>query len=107
MVDTQQLDELADRAATTTLTQDDAELMRKIFQSYTQFFDVVADKNTSLKRLRKMMFGSSSEKTKNVVADAKSDENDEAAAGDTGGEPGESNPDGDSKTRSQTDFESI
>lgn len=34
-VDTQQLDELAERAATNTLSQQDAELMRQIFQSYS------------------------------------------------------------------------
>lgn len=93
-VDTRQLDELVDRAATNTLTHDDTELMRKIFESYTQFFEIVADKDTSLKRLRKLMFGSSTEKTRKVVDDGESDsDEDDAAGGDTDGTSDESNPD--------------
>lgn len=100
-VDTRQLDELADRAATNTLTQEDMELMRKIFQSYTQFFEIVADKNTSLKRLRKLMFGASTEKTKNVVGEGESQANPDPSAGADDESPEESNAaDGSSKTNS-------
>jgi hypothetical protein len=101
-VDPRQLDELADRAATNTLTQEDAELMRQIFQSYTQFFEIVADKNTSINRLRKLMFGSSTEKTKNVVGKDEPQANPDPSADDHHDSPAdESNPAADeSKTNS-------
>ena len=95
-VDTRQLDELVDRAAA-TLEADDAELVRRVFESYAYLHDVIADKDTSLKRLRKLVFGSSSEKTKKVVGDDKSSANtDTSAEGNSDGTPDESNSEDDS-----------
>lgn len=76
-VNSQQLEELLDRAASNTLREQDTELMRQIFDSYAQFFQIVGDKNTSIARLRKLLFGSKTEKTKHVVDDTNdSDETD-------------------------------
>lgn len=69
-VNTQQIDELLERAASQTLRDDDVELMRQILSSYQEFFQMVGDKNTTIARLRKMMFGATSEKAKNVLGDA-------------------------------------
>ena len=66
-VNSQQMEELLDRAASNTLGQQDIELMGQIFDSYTQFFQIVGDKNTSLARLRKLLFGASSEKSSKLV----------------------------------------
>ncbi len=66
-VNSQQMEELLERAASNTLREEDTELMRQIFDSYTQFFQIVGDKNTTIARLRKLLFGSSSEKTDQVV----------------------------------------
>jgi hypothetical protein len=43
--------------------------LQQIFTSYTQFFQVVRDKNTTIGRLRNLLFGPSSEKTDQVVGD--------------------------------------
>ena len=63
----QQIEELLDRAESNTLREEDTELMRQIFESYIQFFEIVGDKNTTIARLRKLFFGASSEKTEKIV----------------------------------------
>jgi len=98
-VNSQQLQELLDRAASNTLCEEDTELMRQIFDSYVHFFQIVGDKNTTIDRLRKLLFGASSEKTDKIVGEendaeepnvdgsddadgAQSDQNDSAATDD-------------------------
>ncbi|WP_077028133.1 IS66 family transposase [Fuerstiella marisgermanici] len=66
----QRFEELLQRAASNTLCDDDMELMRNIFASYRGFFEIVGNKNTTIARLRKMMFGATSEKSTNVLGDA-------------------------------------
>jgi hypothetical protein len=68
-VNSQQMEELFERAASNTLREEDTELLRQIFDSYTQFFQIVGDKKTSIGRLRKLMFGGPTEKTKNVIGE--------------------------------------
>lgn len=79
-VNNQQLDDLLNRAANNTLRKEDTELMQNIFQSYTQFFEIVRDKNSSIARLRKMMFGASTEKTDTVVGKTGEESNDASDA---------------------------
>jgi hypothetical protein len=76
----QRIEELLQRAASNTLRDDDMELMRQIFASYRGFFEIVGNKNTTIARLRKMMFGATSEKSTNVLGDAEEVPN--GAAGD-------------------------
>ena len=66
-VTTQRIEELLERAASNTLRDEDLELMRSIFASYTGFFQIVGDKNTSIRRLRQMLFGARTEKTDAVL----------------------------------------
>jgi hypothetical protein len=66
-VTSQRIDELLERAASNTFRDEDLELMRSIFASYTGFFQIVGDKNTSIRRLRQMLFGARTEKTDAVV----------------------------------------
>jgi len=94
-VELDQLDALVDRTAS-SLEPEDAELFRRVVESYAYLHDVIADKDTSLKRLRKLLFGSSSEKTKNVVGDDTADSSDGESAGNDSDELGDSNPDNDS-----------
>lgn len=70
-VNSQKIEELLDRAASNTFRDEDTELMRQFFESYAGFFQMVGDKNTTIARLRKMMFGSTSEKSKDVLGDDK------------------------------------
>lgn len=69
-VTSQRFDELLERAASNELCDDDMELMRQIFASYTGFFQIVGDKNTTIARLRKLMFGATTEKSKDILGDA-------------------------------------
>ena len=95
-VNNQQLDDLLKRAANNTLRKEDTELMQNIFQSYSQFFEIVRDKNSSIARLRKMMFGASTEKTDNVVGET--EEPNDAADGESE-EPPDSEGDKDDKDK--------
>ena len=94
-MNTQQLDDLLNRAATNTLRDEDTELMQNIFESYTRFFEIVRDKNSSIARLRKMMFGASSEKTDKVVGETE-ESTDPTDSDDASGEPPDGNGDADS-----------
>ena len=65
-VDPHQLQEVV-RRAEKSLDQSDAELIRAVFESYAYVADLVHDKNTSIRRLRKLFFGARTEKTDAVV----------------------------------------
>ena len=90
-VTSQRFDELLERAASNTLRDDDMELMRQIFASYSGFFQIVGDKNTTIARLRKLMFGATTEKSKDILGDAEAAPNQpdgdssDADAGDASG----------------------
>jgi transposase len=86
-LNSQQIEELLDRAASNTLRDEDTQLMRLILESYAGFFTLVGDKNTTIARLRKLMFGLTSEKSKDVLGDEQdpsSSPPDEDAADDAG-----------------------
>jgi len=65
-VDTRQLDALL-RRAEGKLDEKDCQLVRAVFESYAYVTDLVEDKNTSIRRLRQLIFGARSEKTGAVV----------------------------------------
>ena len=65
-VDFSQLDELL-RRAEGKLDEKDYDLMRAVFESYAYVTDLVEDKNTSIRRLRQLLFGARTEKTDAVV----------------------------------------
>jgi len=50
------------------LDEKDAHLIRAVFESYSRVVHLVEDKNTSIRRLRHLFFGSRTEKTADVVA---------------------------------------
>ena len=99
-VNSQQMEELLDRAASNTLREEDTELMRQIFDSYVQFFQIVGDKNTTIARLRKLLFGASSEKTDQVVGDE-----DDAKEPNTAGSDDADGDSTDANDRAATDEE--
>jgi transposase len=68
-VDDAHLEEVL-RRVEQALDEKDAQLIRAIFRSYAYVTDLVEDKNTSIKRLRQLLFGSRTEKTKTVTAAA-------------------------------------
>ena len=85
-VNSQQMESLLDRAASNTLREEDTELMRQIFDSYVQVFQIVGDKNTTIARLRKLLFGASSEKTEKVLGDEKGEQEPNTACSDADSE---------------------
>jgi transposase len=87
-VNSQRIEEMLDRA-TSQMDHDDAELMRRIVESYAYITDLVEDKNTSIARLRKLFFGAKTEKAKNVIDEADPEEAD-APPAVADGDPAES-----------------
>jgi transposase len=65
-VNNAQLEEVLHRVEQ-SLDEKDVELIRAVFQSYRYVTDLVEDKNTSLRRLRQLLFGGRTEKTDAVV----------------------------------------
>jgi transposase len=68
-VDDARLEEVL-RRVEQALDEKDAQLIRAVFQSYAYVTEMVEDKNTSIRRLRQLFFGSRKEKTKTVTAGA-------------------------------------
>jgi transposase len=61
-----QLEEVLHRVEQ-ALDEEDAALIRAVFESYLYVTDLVEDKNTSIRRLRQLLFGVRTEKTDTVV----------------------------------------
>jgi transposase len=80
------LKQLLQRAEAKQLRDEDYVTIKALIESYAHLTQLVGDKRTSLHRLRKLLFGSGSEKTRDVIKDgdpagktaAESDQNDEA-----------------------------
>lgn len=99
-VDSPRLEELLGRAEQ-ALTQEDVELIRAVVAAYRYVVDLVGDKNTSIGRLRQLLFGARTEKT-NAVLGRKTDLRDappaNGAAADTASASGDGDSDGASET---------
>lgn len=65
------LEEILRRVEAKELHADDYETIRTVIESYVGLFSLVGDKNTTIARLRKMLFGASTEKTTAVIGDTK------------------------------------
>src|SRR6516162_6136582 len=65
-VDSARLEEVL-RRAEQSLDEEDAALVRAVFESYAYVADLVEDKNASIRRLRQLFFGARTEKTDAVV----------------------------------------
>ena len=65
-VDDKQLEEVL-RRAEQSLDEEDSRLIRRLFESYAYVSDLIEDKNTSIRHLRQLFFGSRTEKTEAVV----------------------------------------
>lgn len=66
-VTNEQLQDLLQRLQQQALNDQDIELIRAVVQSYLYVTDLVEDKNTSLRRLRQLLFGARTEKTATVL----------------------------------------
>jgi transposase len=70
-LDMDKLEEILRRVEAQDLRADDYETIRTVIESYVGLFYAVGDKNTTIQRLRKMLFGARTEKTAAVVGDKK------------------------------------
>src|SRR3954471_8021996 len=65
-VDSDRLEEVL-RRAEQALDEKDAELVRAVFESYAYVTELVEHKNTTIRRLRQLFFGSRTETTEAVL----------------------------------------
>src|SRR3954470_15476817 len=65
-VDSTRLEEVL-RRVEQSLDEQDAALVRAVFESYACVSDLVEDKDTSIRRLRQLLFGARTETTESVV----------------------------------------
>ena len=70
-IDMAQLDDILRRVEANELTEDDCEALRTLCKAYVQLTELLKDKSTSLARLRKLLFGLQTEKTKAVLGKGK------------------------------------
>jgi transposase len=73
-MDTDKLEEILRRVEAKELHADDYEMIGTVIESYVGLFSLVGDKNTTIARLRKMLFGASTEKTAAVIGGGKDSE---------------------------------
>ena len=69
-VDHKRLREIADRAKKQRLDPEEAELIGRVFDAYEYVAGLIQEKNMSIGRLQKMLFGSKTEKTGQVTGEA-------------------------------------
>ena len=99
-VDSPRLEEVLGRAEQ-ALTREDVELLRALVEAYRYVIDLVDDKNTSIGRLRQLLFGSRTEKTNAVLGrqtDRPGPSPANGAAADTAAASGEVDSDGPKET---------
>jgi transposase len=85
-VDGTRLEEVL-RRVEQSLDEEDSTLVRAVFRSYAYLAELVEDKNTSIRRLRRLFFGSSTETTEAVVG-GKAEKPGAAVPPDDGAETG-------------------
>ena len=68
-VDKKRFEVMLQRAEAGTFTQDDYQAVSKVIVSYVHLTELIDDKNTSIRRLRKLLFGAATEKTRDVVGE--------------------------------------
>lgn len=84
-VDPKRLRDVADRAQKQRLDPEDAELIARVFESYQYVTGLIGEKNMSIGRLQKMLFGAKTEKTNQVVGNAAETQTADSGEADDGG----------------------
>jgi len=75
-----ELESILQRAQTAPMDEKDCAKIRSVFESYLYVTELVENKSTTIARLRKLLFGAQTEKTRDVVNDGKKDETDSSAS---------------------------
>ncbi len=63
----EELEDILERAKTSPLTEEECAKLHKAFETLMYVTDLVGDKDTTIARLRKILFGASTEKIRNVL----------------------------------------
>ncbi len=92
-VDTEELSDLKERVDSGELSEKDRDILQWVITSFILLSKILATKNATVKRLRKMLFGSKSEKASKILSSSKEDSDksdqdppdDESGAAGTGG----------------------
>jgi transposase len=71
-----ELESILQRAQTAPLDEKDCAKIKAVFESYLYLTDLVEDKQMTIKRLRQMLFGASTEKTAAVIKKAEEERGD-------------------------------
>jgi transposase len=104
-LDMGELEEILRRIEAKELRADDYDKIRALIESYVGLFLAVGDKNTTIRRLRQMLFGAKTEKTSTVLGrhskDRRGSEK-ESAASSASGDPASPGEGGDAKAASET-----
>ena len=66
-INMQELEEILERAKTSPLTDEDCAKLRKVFETLEYLTSLVGDKDTTISKLRKLLFGASTEKIRNLL----------------------------------------
>src|SRR6056297_1019449 len=78
----EELDALILRAEKSELQEGDAEIIKSLVKTVQMLSQIVDDKAASIKRLLKMIFGSSSEKSKDILNPDESDQQNDSSVND-------------------------
>jgi len=62
-----ELEGIIERAKTTALTDEECDKLRKAFETLAYLTDLVGEKNTTIAKLRKILFGAGTEKIRNIL----------------------------------------
>src|SRR6188508_1051538 len=100
-VDRPRLEEVLGRAEQ-ALAQEDVALLRAVVEAYRYVVDLVDDKNTSMGRLRQLLFGARTEKT-DAVLGRKTDRRDAPGANGAAADTESASGEGDIKGPKETD----
>ena len=79
-LDIDKLEEILRHVEAKELHADDYETIRAVIESYVGLFSLVGDKSATIARLRKMLFGASTEKTAAVIGGGKDSESPPSSA---------------------------
>ena len=82
-VDMQRIDQLIERLERTDLSAEDRETVENILLAYVQLLGMIKDKNTSIQRLKKLLFGAPTEKLESVLKDQDQDQDPSEDAAET------------------------
>lgn len=94
-----ELESILQRAQTGPLDEQDCAKIKAVFESYLYLTDLVEDRQMTIKRLRQMLFGASTEKTAAVI---KKEEEDEGESPSATNEDSRAPPEGTDEEESET-----